>query len=92
VPQQQLFVLNSAFMVDCARAFAARLAASAPDDRERIVLAFQLAYGRRPTEEEQRLGLEFLRAAAATQSAERLTPWEQYTQIVLAANEFAWLE
>jgi Protein of unknown function (DUF1553) len=92
VPQQQLFVLNSDFMVDSARAFAARLAEAAPDVTARIDLAFQLAYGRSPTKEERRLGLEFLHAAATTRRADRLTPWEQYAQVLLATNEFAWIE
>jgi len=92
VPQQQLFVLNSEFMIEAARAFAARLAKAARSDLERIDLAFQLAYGRSPTEAERHLGLEFLCAAATAQAADRLSPWEQYAQILLATNEFAWIE
>jgi hypothetical protein len=92
VPQQQLFVLNSDFMAESARAFAARLAREPPGDAERIVLAFRLAYGRSPSDEEQKLGLEFLRSATPARPADRLTAWEQYAQVLLAANEFAWIE
>src|SRR5207248_10369098 len=60
VPQQQLFVLNSDFMIDSARVFAARLARAAPGDAERIALAFRPAYGRPPTAAATALGLEFL--------------------------------
>lgn len=90
VPQQQLFVLNSGFMIDSARAFAARLAKAAPGDPERIALAFQLAYGRPPTDAERELGMEFLRLSASPQDT--LSAWEQYAQILLATNEFAWVD
>ncbi len=93
VPQQQLFVLNSDFMVDTARAFAGRLEKAAPDEDQRIVLAFQFAFGRAPTAGEQKLGRAFLQAAAANRlPQDKLTPWEQYAQALLATNEFAWVD
>jgi hypothetical protein len=93
VPQQQLFVLNSDFMVDSARAFAGRLEKAAPDEDQRIVLAFQFAFGRAPTAGEQKLGRAFLQAAAVNRSPQdKLTPWEQYAQALLATNEFAWVD
>src|SRR5204863_1255501 len=55
VPLQQLFVLNSEFMVRNAKALAARLKASAGDDAGRIRHAFLLLYGRPVTERELRL-------------------------------------
>lgn len=92
VPQQQLFVLNSGFTVETARGFAQRLAAAAPDEEARMVLAYRLAYGREPTPAERRLGQEFLRAAAGANASDKLTPWEQYAQAILAANEFNWVD
>jgi hypothetical protein len=93
VPQQQLFVLNSAFMIETARAFAARLEKATPDDGQRIELAFRLAFGRSPTTAEKAIGREFLKAAAAARSPQdKLTPWEQYAQALLATNELAWVE
>src|SRR5438874_8130816 len=65
VPLQQLFVLNSEFMVRNARALAARLAAAAGDDAGRIRRAFLLLYGRPATEEELHMGLTFLSAMDA---------------------------
>ncbi len=92
VPQQQLFVLNSGFMIECARAFAARLESAAKEDGERINLAFQLAYGRLPTEAENKLGLDFLRSAGEFQKQDKLTPWQQYAQALLGTNEFTWVD
>src|SRR5437660_9325843 len=55
IPLQQLFVLNSEFMVDSARAVAARLRAAAAtvgDDSACIRRAYLLLYGRDPSRRE----------------------------------------
>ncbi|MCI0702462.1 MAG: DUF1553 domain-containing protein, partial [Planctomycetia bacterium] len=85
VPLQQLFVLNSPFMEKQAKAFAERVTASASDDEARIRTAFLLAYGRLPTDREMKLGKDFL-AAGGTDA------WEKYAQVLLAANEFAFID
>jgi hypothetical protein len=89
VPQQQLFVLNSEFMTDCAKAFAARLAKLGKEDDDRIEQAFRLAYGRLPSEEERKLAHDFLHAPAPQ---EQLSAWDQFAQAILAANEFVWVD
>ncbi|MEO2023405.1 MAG: PSD1 and planctomycete cytochrome C domain-containing protein, partial [Pirellulaceae bacterium] len=66
VPQQFLFMLNSTFMIDRAKALAARLEASANDDATRIDNAYQLLYGRQPSSGERTLGLAFLEPKIAT--------------------------
>ena len=64
VPLQQLFVLNSEFMVRQAKALAARLHENKDeDDAARIRRAFVLVYGRPARDAEIQLGLEFLKAA-----------------------------
>jgi hypothetical protein len=87
VPLQQLFVLNSEFMVRNAKALAARLATSADDDAVRIRHAFLLLYGRPATERELQMGLEFLLSSGGA-----LTRWEQYAQVLLSANEFLYVD
>ena len=85
VPLQQLFVLNSDFMVGNAKALAARLTKSDSDDAARIRRAYALLYGRDPTDQELHLGLDYL----AKQDTEgKLSRWEQYAQALLASNEF----
>jgi hypothetical protein len=91
VPQQQLFVLNSEFMIETAKAFAARLERSGKDDAGKIDRAFRLAYGRVPTDRERELGLAFLHATP-TGPRDKMTPWEQYAQALLATNEFLWVD
>ena len=61
VPQQFLFMLNSEFMVQRARQFADRLERQFDDEKQRIGGAYELLYGRGPTEREIQLGLAFLR-------------------------------
>ncbi len=90
VPQQQLFVLNSEFMLRQAKAFAERVRKGATTDADRIALAYRLAYGRPPTGAEVEIGLGFLEVPAV--SDDKLTKWEQYAQALLAANEFLYVD
>ena len=92
VPQQQLFVLNSPFTIETAKAFAKRLAKEAASDADRINLAFRLAYSREPTDGERRASAEFLREAGTPRPGDRLTAWEQFAQAILASNEFLWVD
>ncbi len=89
VPLQQLFVLNSDFMIGNAKALAARLTKSDSDDAARIRRAYALLYSREPSNEELRLGLDYL---AKQDTAGKLTRWEQYTQALLASNEFMFVD
>jgi mono/diheme cytochrome c family protein len=100
VPLQQLFVLNSEFMVTNAGAIAARLLSlSRPDrnDGERIRQAYLLLYGRAATERELSLGLAYLQspehaATGAPAPRDSLSHWQRYAQALLAANEFLFID
>jgi cytochrome c553 len=95
VPLQQLFVLNSEFMVRQSKALVARLSETKDeDDAARIRRAFPLLYGRPARDLEVELGLEFLKSAAASsdKKGKSLTPWEQYAQVLLSANEFMYVD
>ena len=89
VPQQQLVVLNSEFFVNHAKAFADRLKAFKTDP-ERVTAAHRLAFGRNPTEAEQKLAADFL--AIPADSGDKLTRLEQYAQAILASNEFTYVD
>jgi hypothetical protein len=94
VPLQQLFVLNSEFMANNAKALAARLqAADLPDDSARIRHAFELLYARPASSREIELGLAYLTGSdLANVSVEQLTRWERYSQVLLASNEFLYVD
>jgi len=76
IPTQSLFLLNSAFMHEQARAAGRRWASEPPAEagskRERIIRAYRTVLSRHPHPEELRLSLEYLERelAAATPEAE----------------------
>jgi cytochrome c553 len=104
VPLQQLFVLNSDFMVRQAKALASRATASGSSaDDARVRQAYRLTFGREATEAEVQAGVEFLTAAETETAGENpagtaapakssLTRWEQYAQVLLGANEFIFVD
>ncbi|HWE95902.1 MAG TPA: DUF1549 and DUF1553 domain-containing protein [Tepidisphaeraceae bacterium] len=89
IPQQQLFVLNSPFMLAVSKAFAARVTAAETSDPARLELAWRLAYGRAITPAEADRCRDFLGVSA--QASDSLSPWEQLCQAILAGNELAFL-
>ncbi len=90
VPQQQLFALNSEFMIGQAKAFAERIEKAAKEPDARITLAYRLAFTREPTTQELSLGAKFVALPPAKD--DKLTRWQQYAQILLASNELMYVE
>jgi hypothetical protein len=88
VPQQYLFLLNSQFMVDRAQALVARLHAAQQSDDQRISMAYELLYNRKPDENELQIGLAFLNQ---TPNEHKLSNWDRYAQTLLSANEFMYV-
>ena len=88
VPQQFLFLMNSPFILDRARIFSRRLHQEAETDTERIEKAYYLLFSRSPSEEETRIGVEFLAKASVGME---LSPWEQYGQVLMCSNEFMYV-
>jgi hypothetical protein len=88
-PLQKLFVLNSPFLLERARALAARLAAEETAGGEaRVRRAYRLLLGRDPEAAEMELALEFLGRPAPT----GMSRWEEYAHVLLAANEMTYLD
>ena len=56
---QALSLLNNQFMVRQAEHFAARLEAASADGEQQITMAYQLSFGREPTENERRLVADY---------------------------------
>jgi cytochrome c553 len=69
VPLQRLFLMNSDFMQIEAEELAKRVA-SEPDNRSRIRKAYLIVYGRTPTEEEIKLGIDYLHTEPLTEYEE----------------------
>ncbi len=91
VPLQQLFVLNSDFMIAQAKALASRLEREASTDDERIQRTYALLYCREPADDERHAALDFL-AGTHSAAGDTLSPLEQYCLAMLGTNEFAYVD
>jgi hypothetical protein len=90
VPQQALFLMNSPFLLDKAKKFAARPdVAARGGTAERVEALYRLVYGRAPEAEESTLALRYLEKGGTTPAEEA---WTRYAQALLLANEFAYLD
>jgi mono/diheme cytochrome c family protein len=90
VPQQQLFALNSEFMANQARAFAARVDKLGKTDAEKVAAAYRILFGRAPETRETDLAERFLKLPAKPE--DKLTRWQQYAQVLLASNELMYVD
>jgi len=104
VPQQALFLMNSPFVLQQVQTLAASLAAISEDPAMRIAQLYQRVLGRQPTAAELDAGLHYLLATqqltsqqltsqpASQPSQDALDPWQQYVQVLLLTNEFAFYD
>ena len=101
VAPQALFLLNDPFAIEQARSLSRRLLAEAKDDAARIDRAYRLLYGRPASPEEARIGQAFLARARKAPTASMAGPgapnveetaWTAYSQILLSANEFMYVD
>jgi len=94
VAPQALFLMNHPFVIEQAKLAAQRtLREVKGDDAARLEHAYRVALGRRPTERERALALEFVRAATGGESddAARLEAWAQMHQSIFACVDFRYL-
>ena len=100
VPLQPLFMLNNAFVLDRARALAARVAAlaseprpsgSGPDLHAEIEAAFNLTFARQPDDTERAAALAFLHEQPA-ESAQPSDALVRFCHTLLNTNEFIFVE
>jgi mono/diheme cytochrome c family protein len=99
VPLQQLFVLNSEFMVANAKAVASRLSESGKvggggkGEEGRTRQAYELLFGRPPTDRECKLGLLYLQQFDSPGSHRSdMSGLDRYAQALLATNEFLFVD
>jgi hypothetical protein len=90
VPQQQLFVLNSDFIIEQAKAFAKRVTGEEHDLSGQVNFAYRLAFGRPPSDDEWTLAEAYL--GRENEKDDKLSRWEQYCQALLASNELIYLD
>jgi hypothetical protein len=95
LPLQALALLNSEFILDRARSFAARLERGATEESARLRFAYLTAFGRAPDEHELQTAREFLNSQTTEYHAEpdaRAHAWVDFCQMLLASNEFLYIE
>jgi hypothetical protein len=96
VPQQALFGMNAPFVLEQARALAARPEVSRETDPSRRVAAlYRLTLLRPPDDAELRMALEFVRGAGeagAGGGRSHLGAWEQFAQVLLLTNELMFVD
>lgn len=79
VPQQALFLMNSDFITQAARALADQ---TSGEPAERIASLYQRVLGRKPNENEMESGLQFVGEAS----------WHEYAQVLLMTNEVMFVD
>ena len=99
VPMQALFLLNSPFVQEQAKALAGRLLGQSSDPRQCIRQAFALLWARAPAEEEVERAVAYLEHFRGRLETEGTPPdqaarqaWNSYAHILLAANEFVYVD
>ncbi|MFG0263186.1 MAG: PSD1 and planctomycete cytochrome C domain-containing protein [Novipirellula sp. JB048] len=95
-PLQGLFAINSPMLREQARGLANRLQQSSlEDDSSRIRQAYLLLFSREPNARELELGLAYLAPSQVPVDAESeavSTRWHRYAHVLLASNEFIFID
>ena len=80
--------MNSDFVIEQAKRFAARLDKGASNPSEWIDLAYRILYFRNPSADEKALGLRFLES----DGTEAMRTKAVYAQALLTSNEISYLD
>ncbi|MBI4583780.1 MAG: DUF1553 domain-containing protein [Planctomycetes bacterium] len=94
-PQQALFGMNSAFVIEQAKALSARPEiAGQSEPKGRIAALHRLVFARPPEDAEMQAGLQFVAGAGAGATAEKSPreAWRQYAQVLLMSNESMFID
>jgi len=81
VPTQALTLLNNDFINSHAKRFAARVKGLSTDKQEQVTLAYQLALSRTPSDDERKLGLQFLESNTL----------EDFSNVLFNLSEFVYI-
>ncbi|VTR95169.1 secreted protein containing duf1549 : Uncharacterized protein OS=Pirellula staleyi (strain ATCC 27377 / DSM 6068 / ICPB 4128) GN=Psta_3103 PE=4 SV=1: PSCyt1: PSCyt2: PSD1 [Gemmata massiliana] len=96
IPTQSLFMLNSALADQAAEAFAKAVLAVRSTDAGRVHEAYRRVYGRPPTDREEARVLAYLQkseeASGPAAEGSQLRVWRGLCRVLLASNEFVFVE
>ncbi|MEZ6130806.1 MAG: PSD1 and planctomycete cytochrome C domain-containing protein [Planctomycetaceae bacterium] len=98
VAPQALLMMNSDLVIDSAAELARSLLAQGGEDSDRIALAYQRAFGRRPSNEETQRALAFVGeltslgvTATGQPAGDQQQAWTTLCQSLFASNEFVFV-
>lgn len=87
---QGLYALNGPLILEQSAALAQRLLKlPVNSDEKRIEWAYQTLFARKPTSREIQLALEYV---GTPSPAQQIEVWAQYAQVLLASNEFLYVD
>lgn len=94
IPQQQLFMINSPFVIQQSKHLAHRLKSGNPNIESQVKQAYQLAYARLPDQDELGLAVKFLEKQddVEEQRSNRQDRLERFCQALFASNEFLFID
>ncbi len=93
VSPQALMLMNSNFVVERARQFAARLKREAGDDvRAQVGLAWKLAFAKQPTDEELSGAVAFIEKQSAHFPDKPAEATASFCQALLSSNQFLYID
>jgi len=93
VAPQALFLINNPFVLEQAKALSERaLTFSATDDGGRIARLYAILFARAPHDEEVAIGAQLIDSARDAFAEDEARAWQEYCQILLCSNEFAFVD
>lgn len=94
VPQQALFLMNSPFVIEQSQRLAASpYVSQTQNDDEKIAAYFRIVFQRQPSSAEIDWARTFVQKVEQDQENKTaLSAWEQFAQLLLLTNEFAYVD
>jgi hypothetical protein len=89
-PIQKLWMMNNPFVIEQAKQLANSLNEPRRSTAANIRDAYERLYARAATDAELKLGIAFV--SESIDSPADMTPWAQYAQILMTANEFLYVD
>ena len=90
-PLQQLFVMNGDFFHQRTAAFSDKILREVPQETDRYDWLYRRLYQRPISPEEQSIGVEMISSLKSNNVAEP-EAWRRYIHVLLAANEFLFVD
>jgi len=98
-PSQALFWMNDPLVHAQSQILARRLLSAAPDDPQRVALAYELLLGREPASGQTSAAVDFLArsrqplaASGTAEDAIAVQAWTALVRVLMASNEFTYVD